>query len=302
MRAEDRTLVLLSSAAFVLVLVGPVFLILDACRDALPHLKGAFFVEYASRVPSRAGIRAPLFGTVWLLVLTALLSVPLALGTALWLEESTPRRRTARWLQGAIRAFSGFPSIVFGVLGFVVFAQEMKLGRSLAAGVLTLTLFVAPALVMELQRAFASVPPGVREQARLLGAGPWERVRRVVWPLAWRRATAAVLRVFGRAAGAAAPLVLLGVLTFLAFTPETLGDPFTVLPLQVFAWATRPQDEFRGLAAAAVLVLMAISLGLQALALWVEGGEGPGGADKARGRSGGKERPGELPEGRRWGE
>lgn len=301
MKLMGRALVFFSSAAFALVLVGPFFLILDAFRDALPHLKGAFFAEYASRFPTRAGIRAPLFGTLWLLGLTALLSIPLAVGTVLWLEEFAPRRRLARWLYGAIRAFSGIPSIVFGVLGFVAFAQGMGMGRSLAAGVLTLTLFCGPAMVLELQRALASVPLRVREQARLLGAGPWEVILRVIWPLAWRRVVAAVLRVLGGVAGAAAPLVLVGVLTFLAFTPEALGDPFTALPLQVFAWATRPQDEFRGLAAAAVLVLLILSLGLQALAVWVEGEGGSGEGKSGRGWVGRGGRPEELHTGRRWG-
>jgi phosphate transport system permease protein len=236
-------------AAAALVLLGDVLL------DGLGHLSRHFFTSFASRFPGRAGIRAPLFGTVWLLGLTALFSIPVSIGAAIYLEEYAPRNWATRAIQANIAHLAGVPSIVYGILGLALFVQAMNLGRSLLAGALTLSLLIMPVIILSAQEAIRRVPMG------------WQVVRHQVLPQAMPGIVSGGILALSRAVGETAPLVMIGAVTFIAFTPETASDPFTALPVQIFHWASRPQEEFRGLAAAAIIVLLGILLSLNALAV-----------------------------------
>jgi phosphate transport system permease protein len=259
-RVITGTAALLGAAA-ALVLLGDVLL------DGLSHLSRHFFTSFASRFPERAGIRAPLFGTVWLLGLTALFAIPVSIGAAIYLEEYAPRNWATRAIQANIAHLAGVPSVVYGILGLALFVQAMSLGRSLLAGALTLSLLIMPVIILSAQEAIRRVPISIREAAYALGATRWQVVRYQVLPQAMPGIVSGGILALSRAVGETAPLVMIGAVTFIAFTPETISDPFTALPVQIFHWASRPQEEFRGLAAAAILVLLAILLSLNALAV-----------------------------------
>lgn len=249
------------SATVALLLLGDILL------DGLGYLSRHFFTNFASRFPGRAGIKAPLLGTIWLLGLTALFSIPVSIGAAIYLEEYAPRNWATRAIRANIAHLAGVPSIVYGILGLALFVQAMNLGRSLLAGALTLSLLIMPVIILSAQEAIRRVPVGLREAAYALGASRWQVVRYQVLPQAMPGIVSGGILALSRAAGETAPLVLIGAVTFIAFTPETISDPFTALPVQIFDWASRPQEEFRGLAAAAIIVLLAILLSMNALAV-----------------------------------
>lgn len=251
---------LLGAAATVLLLG-------DVIRDGAGHLSVHFFENFASRFPERAGIKAPLFGTLWLLGLTALLSLPVSVGAAIYLEEYARRNWATRAIQANIAHLAGVPSIVYGILGLALFVQALRLGRSVLAAALTLSLLIMPVIILSAQEAIRRVPMGIREAAYALGATRWQVVRFHVLPQAMPGIISGGILALSRALGETAPLVMIGAVTFIAFTPEVPTDPFTALPVQIFNWASRPQEEFRGLAAAAIIVLLGLLLSMNAVAV-----------------------------------
>lgn len=249
------------------VAVGLLLLLGDVVWDGVGHLSGHFFTNFASRFPERAGIRAPILGTLWLGTLTAFFAFPISVGAAIYLEEYAPRGRWTRLVQANIANLAGVPSVVYGILGLALFVRALGLGRSVLAGALTLSLLTIPIMILAVQEALRGVPEAHREAALALGASRWQVVRYQVIPLALPGIISGAVLALSRAIGETAPLILIGAVTFIAFTPETVGDPFTALPVQIFHWVTRPEDEFRGLAAAAILVLLLLLLALNGLAM-----------------------------------
>ena len=233
-------------------LVALLVLLADVWRDGSGALSWSFLTSYPSRIAARAGIRAALWGSVWVLVLTAVITFPIGVGTAIWLEEYAPRTRWTRLVQLNIANLAGVPAIVYGMLGLAVFVRAMALGRSVISGALTLALLILPVIIIAAQEAIRAVPVSIRLGAYALGATRWQAVRHQVLP---------------QAMPGASPLILIGALAFVPFVPERLTDPFTVLPIQIFNWISRPQPEFHELAAAAGLVLLALLLTLNAAAV-----------------------------------
>jgi phosphate transport system permease protein len=203
-------------------------LLIDILRQGAGRLSLGFLDSFPSRFPERAGIKSALYGTVWTVGFTGLLSFPLGVGAAIYLEEYAPRNLLTRVIQTNIANLAGVPSIVYGVLGLAVFVRAMALGRSVVAGAATLALLILPVVIISSQEAIRAVPPSIREAG--LGVG-------------------------------------IGALTFIAFTPNTPLDEFTVLPIQIFNWAARPQAGFHELAAAGIIVLLAALLSMNALAI-----------------------------------
>ncbi|MFC1661188.1 phosphate ABC transporter permease PstA [Gemmatimonadota bacterium] len=240
--------------------VALVVLLVDVLMDGAGHLDRAFLTNFASRFPDRAGIRAALAGTLWLLGLTALFSVPVSVGAAIYLEEYAPRGWVRRLVQANIAALAGVPSIVVGLVGMALFVRALGMGQSVFSGALTLALLIMPMIVLATQEAIRSVPRGLREAAYGLGATRWQVVRHHVLPLAFPGIVTGSILALSRAVGETAPLIMVGALSFVAFTPGSPGDPFTALPVQIFNWISRPQEEFRELAAAAILVLLGLLL------------------------------------------
>jgi len=250
------------------LLAGSVLVVLmaDLLLSGSGHLSLHFFSSFASRFPERAGIRAPLVGTFWLLALTGLIAVPVSVGAAIYLQEYAPPTRITRLIRVNVASLAGVPSIVYGILGLALFVRGLHLGRTLLAGALTLSLLIMPTMIMVTQEALRRVPRSVREGAYALGASRWQVVRHQVLPAALPGIVSGAILSLARVVGETAPLILVGAVTFIAFTPASLGDPFTALPVQIFNWLTRPQEEFQGLAAAAILVLLVLLLGLTAAA------------------------------------
>jgi len=254
------------AAAFVGVASLAVLLI-DVLLDGLPRLNGQFLSSFASRLPERAGVKAALVGSMWVLGLTAAIAFPISVAAAIYLEEYARRGWVTKAIQTNIANLAGVPSIVYGILGLGLFVRTLGLGRSIISGALTLALLIMPVIIMAAQEAIRAVPPTIREAAYGLGATRWQVVRGQVLPMAFPGILTGTILALSRAVGETAPLIMVGAAGFLAFTPRGLGDQFTVLPLQIYSWISRPQQEFHELAAAGIIVLLVLLLSLNAVAI-----------------------------------
>lgn len=246
--------------ATIVGLVVLVVLLVDVAVKGLPWLDGTFLTSYPSRFPEKAGIKSAIVGSVYMMGLTALTAVPLGVGAAIFLEEYAPRGWFQRIIQLNIANLAGVPSVIYGMLGLALFVRALALERSLLAGALTMALLILPVLVIATQEALRALPQELRESAYALGATRWQVIRHHLLPQAAPGILTGIILSLSRAMGETAPLIMIGALTFIAFLPESVFDPFTVLPIQIFNWTARPQDDFRALAAAAILVLMVFLL------------------------------------------
>jgi phosphate transport system permease protein len=204
-----------------------------------------------------------------MMVITAVVSFPLGVGTAIWLEEYAPNNRLRRIIQTNISNLAGVPSIVYGILGLAVFVRAFALGRSILAGGLTLALLILPVIIIASQEAIKAVPGSIRLGAYALGATRWETIRHHVLPLALPGILTGTILALSRAIGEAAPLLLIGALAFIDFTPRSLTDPFTAIPIQIYNWVSKPQAAFHELAAAAGIILLVLLLGMNAVAIFL---------------------------------
>lgn len=266
-RMTGQLFALLCGAATLVGVVALVVLLADVVRDGIGVVGAEFLSSFASRFPERAGIRAALAGTLWVLTLTALISFPLGVGAALYLEEYAPRNWFTRTIQTNIANLAGVPSIVFGLLGLALFVRGTGLGRSVLSGALTLALLILPIIIIASQEAIRAVPDSIRQAAYGLGATKWQTVRTQVLPMALPGILTGTILALSRAVGETAPLILVGAVSFIAFTPSGVMDRFTVLPLQIFEWVSRPQAAFQQRAAGAILVLLVILLSMNAVAI-----------------------------------
>ena len=269
-RRRRRMGVLFAGLCMAATLVGVVsltVLLFDVARDGLPRLSWDFLTSFASRIPERSGIKAALVGSMWLLGLTALISFPVSVAAAIYLEEYSGRGWITRAIQTNIANLAGIPSIVYGILGLALFVRLFGFDRSVLSGALTLSLLVMPVIIMASQEAIKAVPSTLREAAYGLGATRWQVVSTQVLPMAMPGILTGTILALSRAVGETAPLIMVGAVGFIAFTPSGPFDRFTVLPLQIFNWVSRPQDEFRVLAAAGIVVLLALLLSMNAVAI-----------------------------------
>jgi phosphate transport system permease protein len=272
-RAGDRVRSgLFRAFLYVSVLVGFVMLgtlIVDVLQKGIPYVDGILFTEPPSSNPDRAGARPAILGTVYMMVILLLTVVPLGVGTALYLEEYANRERWYnRLLEVNIQNLAAVPSIVYGILGLAFLVRGLGLGRVLLAGALILTLLVLPTVIVASREAIRTVPDSIRQGAYALGATQWQVVWRQVLPAAIPGIATGSILALARAIGETAPLLLVGALTYVAVDPTLLGS-FTALPVQIFQWIARPQEDFRLLAAAAIIVLLAILLTMNAFAIWL---------------------------------
>ena len=230
-------------------------------------LDQAFIGNFASRFPARAGVYAALIGTLYMMAITVAVAFPLGVGAAIYLEEYARQNWFTRLIQINISNLAGVPSIVYGLLGLQVFVRVMELERSVLAGALTMALLVMPIIIVSAQEALRAVPPSMREGAYALGATRWQVVRHAVLPYALGGMLTGNILAMSRAIGETAPLIMIGALTFIAFLPQDPLDPFTVLPIQIFNWISRPQAEFQTVAAAAILLLLLVLLAMNSVAI-----------------------------------
>ena len=255
--------------AAVMASIASLFVLLTQTAVAgLPWLDFDFLTNYMSRKPELAGIKAAVMGTIITIVFTALFTVPVGVGAAIYLEEYAPKNRLTQIIEINISNLAGVPSVVYGLLGLGIFVQLMSLGKVVLAGALTLGLLVLPIVILASREAIRAVPNEYRLGAFALGADQWQVIKGTVLPSALPGILTGTILALSRAIGEAAPILVISGLVYVTFVPGPL-DRFTVLPLQIFTWVGRPQEEFRSLAAAGIIVLLVILLSMNAVAVLV---------------------------------
>ena len=209
-------------------------------------------------------------GTVWVVGLTAIFTVPVGIGTAIYLEEFARKNRLTRLIELNISNLAGVPSVIYGLLGLAVFVQFLFNGsRNLTAGALTMTLLILPIVIIASQEAIKAVPSSYRDAAYAMGATRWQVVKTVVMPQAVPGMMSGIILALSRAVGESAPILIISSLVWVTFVPTSPDSKFTVLPLQIFTWVSQPQEDFRSIAAAGIIVLLLILLGMNAVAIWI---------------------------------
>jgi phosphate transport system permease protein len=259
-----QTLLILSIAVGFLMLG---VLLFDVVRDGLPYLDGTLLTSPPSSDPELAGARPAILATLYIGVLLLLFVVPLGVGTAVYLEEYADKTRWYnRLLEINIQNLAAVPSIVYGILGLAFLVRGIGLGRVLLAGALILTLLVLPTVIIAAREAIRAVPDSIRQGGYALGATQWQVVSRQVLPAAVPGIATGSILALSRAIGETAPLIMIGAVTYISFDPTILG-PFTALPIQIYSFLRLPQEEFKLLAAASIIVLLGILLALNAFAI-----------------------------------
>lgn len=266
-RVAGQIFAVATFAATAVGIVVLVVLLIDIVRDGASHLSWSFLNGFPSRFAAKSGIKPALLGSIWILVLTTMVSFPLGVGTAIWLEEYAPDNRFTRIINMNISNLAGVPSIVYGILGLAMFVRFAHLGRSLLAGALTLALLILPIIIIASQEALKAVPNSIRLGSYALGATRWETIKHHVLPEALPGVLTGTILALSRAIGEAAPMILVGALAFVPFVPKGPLDEFTVIPIQIFNWVSKPQTEFQQVAAAGSIVLLIVLLSLNAVAI-----------------------------------
>lgn len=268
-RLKERSFYLLCVSAIAMPLLLLLVLLWDVGADAGPRLSWDFITNYPSRKAEIAGIFPAVVGSIYLIVLTAAFALPIGVGAALYLEEYAKKGKLANLIEINIANLAGVPSIIYGLLGLGVFVRVFGLGRSLVAGAMTMALLVLPMIVMVSREALRTVPGHLREASWGLGATKFQTVRQVVLPQAYPGILTGAILAISRAIGETAPVIVVGALTYVTFLPDGIDAPFTVLPIQIFNWVSRPQEEFLLNAAAGIAVLLIVMLCLNGVAIWL---------------------------------
>lgn len=274
-RLKGRVFLVVCIVATGFGIVFLAILLATVAVDGVPRLSIDFLRSYPSRFAERAGVRAALLGTLWMMAFTALFAIPVGIGAAIYLEEFAKRNWLTRLIELNINNLAGVPSIIYGLLGLALFVRALDLGRSILAGSLTMALLILPIIIVASREGLRAVPPSIREGAFAVGATRWQTVRHQVLPPALPAMLTGIILALSRAIGETAPLITIGALTFVAFDPTSPLSPFTVLPIQIYNWTSRPQAAFADTAAAGIMVLLVVLLSMNAVAIvlrnWFEG-------------------------------
>lgn len=254
-------------SALVLALVSLGALIVDIVSDGSSRLSWSFLTNIASRRPEEAGIYHALAGTIWVITLTATMALPIGVASAIYLEEYGTNSRLARFIEINIANLAAVPSIIYGLLGLGLFVRLMGMGRSVLAGAATLALLALPVVILATREALRTVPGTIREASYALGATKWQTIWNQVLPMATPGILTGLILALSRAIGETAPLITIGALTYIPFAPDSVWSPFTVLPIQIFNWVSRPQADFKVNAAAGILILLGLLLTMNAVAV-----------------------------------
>jgi len=257
--------------AVAIALVGLGLLIADNLIDGWSRLTPELLTQGPSSVPANAGLRSALIGTIWIIAFVILFIVPIGIGSAVFLEEYASREsRLARAVELNVQNLAAVPSIIYGLLGLAFVARApLNLGFVVLTASITLSLLVLPIVILVAREALRAVPPSIREGSLALGATQWQTIRRQVLPAAIPGIATGVILALSRAIGETAPLIVLGASTFITFDPNGPLSGYTALPLQIFDWAKQPSDEFRVLAAAGIIVMLAVLIAMNAFAIWL---------------------------------
>jgi phosphate transport system permease protein len=242
-------------------------LVVDVLIRGVPWLDWQFLTTFDSRFAERAGARAAIYGTVYMMFFTMLISLPLGVMTAVFLEEFAPDNWFRSFIQINLANLAGVPSIIYGLLGLQIFVRYFALERSVLAGSLTMALLILPIIVVASQEAVRAVPSGIRDASLALGATRSQTVWHHVLPYSIPGIMTGNILAASRAIGETAPLITIGALTFVPFTPNSPLDRFTVLPIQIYNWTSKPQAEFHELAAAGILILLVVLVSMNSIAI-----------------------------------
>ncbi|MBA2259175.1 MAG: phosphate ABC transporter permease PstA [Acidobacteria bacterium] len=263
----DRLLAFFGLLVTLLALIALGALIYDVLRDGVGRLSWQFLSSYPSRRAEEAGILAALAGSMFVIGVTAIIAIPLGVAAAIYLEEYGARGRVSRLIEINISNLAGVPSIIYGLLGLGLFVRIMGMGRSVLAGSCTLALLALPVIILATREALRAVPGTLREASYALGATKWQTVWHQVLPAALPGVLTGLILALSRSIGETAPLITIGALTYVPFAPKDIWSPFTVLPIQIFNWVSRPQAAFAENAAAGIVVLLALLLAMNAVAI-----------------------------------
>lgn len=279
-KALDRFFAVEGLAVMAAALLVLLALVGQLMFDGFARLSWQFVTSFPSRFPAQAGIVSAWVGTILVMLVTALAAIPLGVGAAIYLEEYAPKNWATDLIEINIANLAGVPSIVYGLMALGLLVYQFHLGQSFLTAGLTLGMLILPMVIIATREAIRSVPPYVREAAYALGATKWQTVRDHVIPYSMGGMLTGMILALSRAVGETAPLITVGALSFIAFLPhppwqedfpyvsfQWLFDPFTVMPIQMFNWVSRPQEEFHVNAAAAGLLLLAMTLAMNAVAI-----------------------------------
>lgn len=250
-----------------IIMLG-IFLV-NIAIDGLGRIDWEFITSLPSRKAEKAGIYVALLGTVWILVLTAIIAIPVGVAAGIYLEEYGKKSRFASILEINITNLAGVPSIIYGILGLEVFVRTFGLGKSVIAGALTLSLLILPIIIVATREALKAVPKTLREASFALGATKWQTVSKQVLPAASGGIVTGVILAISRAIGETAPLILVGAIVYLNKPPQTPLDQYSVLPMQIFNWISRPEQEFSVNAAAAIIILLLVTFVMNGIAIYL---------------------------------
>jgi phosphate transport system permease protein len=278
----DKLFVVLGLLILLVCLGVLVLLFFDLVRDGAPRFGWDFLTQFPSRKAERAGILSAGVGTIMIMFVTAVVALPVGVAAAIFLEEYAPKN----WFTGIIEInvtnLAGVPSIVYGLLALGLFVYTFDFGQSVLTAGLTLALLILPIVIVATREALRAVPKAIREAAYGLGATRWEVTRDHVLPYSTGGILTGLILGLSRAIGETAPIITIGALSFIAFLPpspvttgfpfvdfEWLRSEFTAMPIQIFNWVSRPDQAFQANAAAAGAILLAMTLGMNAIAIWV---------------------------------
>lgn len=265
----DRVFQYVFIAAIAIACLTLVLLLYDILSTGLTHVSWDFLTSYASRSAARSGILAPLVGSFVVIALTAAFAIPIGVSAAIYLEFYGGNNWLTRTIQINISNLAGVPSIVYGLFGLAFFVRFMGFDRSILAAALTMALLILPVVIVSTQEAIRAVPPSLAQGAYALGASRWQVIRTVVLPASFGSILTGLILAISRAMGETAPLITVGAWAFITYLPRSPMDSFTVLPIQIWVWASKPQAAFHELAAAAIIVLLAVLLSMNALAIFL---------------------------------
>jgi phosphate transport system permease protein len=266
----DAAFQMATTGALAIAMAVLAWLILDVIVSGVGELDWQFLTSFASRKPEEAGILAAIVGTAWVMILVAVFSFPIGVGSGLYLEEFSRDTWLSRFIEINISNLAGVPSIIYGLLGltaFVLILGDWTGGRSILTGALTLTLLILPIIIVATREALRAVPDSIRQAGYALGGNTWQVIWSHTLPAAFPGILTGVILALSRAIGETAPLITIGALTFIPFLPEGPRSPFTVLPIQIYNWISRPQKDFHDIAASGIIVLLVVLLLMNSVAV-----------------------------------
>ena len=268
-RVKDKIFEYIGIACTLLGLVILAIFIGNILIDGLARIDWEFMKNLPSRKAAKAGIFTAWIGTLWILTFTSIIALPIGLAAAIYLEEYVKKGKLASLLELNISNLAGVPSIIYGLLGLEIFVRVFKMGNSILAGSFTLALLILPIVIVSTREAIRAVPPSIKTASFALGASKWQTIWHQLLPASMGGILTGVILALSRAIGETAPLIVVGALAYVPFAPSSPMDEFTVMPMQIFNWISRPQHEFTINAAAAIIILLLITFVMNGIAVYI---------------------------------